>query len=136
MDKWSATYLHVTLGNINRGHSGMGGTTSQNTTKQAFGVVRGVIEHWAKVPFESREIAMGIDEEVRVREHAKFVDTAQFNHITKIYTLTTSGDLSATDGIDCLFQLPFYTLTDFLTLKNTVFVMNSAGGADKCCSVY
>ena len=59
--------------------------------------------HWAEVTFEFRETAMGVDEEVRVREHTKFVDTAQFSHITKIYTLTTLGDLSATDGVDCLF---------------------------------
>jgi len=46
-----ATYLHVTLGNIERGDSGVGGTASQDTTKQTLGVVGSVMGHWAEMPF-------------------------------------------------------------------------------------
>ena len=32
-EKRKTTYLHVTLGHIDGGHSGVGGTASQNTTE-------------------------------------------------------------------------------------------------------
>ena len=51
----SATRLHVTLGDIKGGDSGVGGTASQNTTEQALAVVRGVMGHWAEIPFQNAE---------------------------------------------------------------------------------
>ena len=46
------TNLHITLGNIERGDSSVGGTTSQNATDQALGIIRIVMRHWAEIPFQ------------------------------------------------------------------------------------
>jgi hypothetical protein len=54
-DERSVTHLHVTLGDIERGDSGVGGTASQDTTEQALGVGRGVMGHWAEIPVQKAE---------------------------------------------------------------------------------
>ena len=54
-NEWRATHLHITLGDIQRGDSCVGGTASQNATEQALGVVRGVMRHWAEIPCQQAE---------------------------------------------------------------------------------
>ena len=47
----SDTNLHITLGNIERGNSSVGGTASQSATAQALGIIRSVMRHRAEIPF-------------------------------------------------------------------------------------
>lgn len=45
-------HLHVALGDIERGNTGVGDTASKDTTEHALGIVRGVVGHRAEIPVE------------------------------------------------------------------------------------
>ena len=52
LNEFGNTNLHIALGNIKRGDSSVCGTASQNATRQALGIIRSVMRHWAEVPFQ------------------------------------------------------------------------------------
>ena len=44
------THLHVALGDVERGDSGVGDTTGKDTTEHALGIVGGVVGDGPKIP--------------------------------------------------------------------------------------